>query len=435
MFYYKENQTWKFSEDQYLTDEAYHELLDEYYKLPGKYITTDVRDLNRDFYGLKDKSLSPEEEEAKRKRTMIGIILGCVVFASLVVSLILKQILIFGFIFCAVFLIAGLSLVITGKGGNVESASRALINRITGVFISLASAAILLLLIFRSHFEGAELLILIACILFGLSGIALPLIFIMKALSGKFIYTEEINAVCKGYVRSVSRDEGSNHMMHTFILSSPLFSYNYNGIQYEALYDEFVTKKDSDIALGQSVPIRIDPKHPEGIMSPVATHPLSVVLPVVMGLMFLAAAIFMGTYVLNGSAKSMTVETQWNSTVNKINGESESTEPAKLQLTDEMIEKAYANDLKNAEGWYVEYVTVADHEDGGNLMIESFTDESFAMIACKKGKEHEPGKKLLCFYTVDKEKLAENGSHYKNCFSFGDPDTVEYTGSHGAYQG
>ena len=100
MFFYKDNQTWKFSEDQYLTDEAYHELLDEYFKLPGKYITTDVRDLNRDFYGLKDKSLSPEEEEAKRKRTMIGIILGCVVFASLVVSLILKQILIFCFDSC-----------------------------------------------------------------------------------------------------------------------------------------------------------------------------------------------------------------------------------------------------------------------------------------------------------------------------------------------
>lgn len=435
MFYYKDNQTWKFSEEQYLSDEAYHELLNEYRDLPGKYATTDVRDLNRDFYGVKDKSLSPEEEEAKRKRSIIGIILGCIVFASLVVSLILKQILIFGFIFCAVFLIAGISLIVTGKGGIVESASRALINRITGVFISLASAAILLLLIFRSHFEGAELLILIACILFGLSGIALPLIFIMKALSGKFIYTEEINAVCKGYVRSVERDEGSNHMMHTFIMSSPLFSYTYNGVQYEALYDEFETKKDSDIAFGQSVPIRIDPKHPEGIMSPVAKQPVAVILPVVMGLMFLGAAIFMGTYVLNGSAKTMTVETQWNPAVNKINGETESTTEAKIQLTDEKIEQTYAKEIQNSGGWYVEYVTVADHEDGGNLMIESFTDESFAMIACKKGKEHEPGKKLLCFYTVDKEKLSESGSHYKNCFSFGDPDKVEYKGSHGAYQG
>ena len=434
MHYYKDNVTWKFSEEQILSEEGSSELLSEYYDLPRKYMSMDVRDLNRNFYGIKEPELSPEKEAAKRKRAMIGIILGMLVFASLIVALIIKEILIFGFIFSAVFLFAGVSMIFTGKGSIVESASRACINRILGVFISLGAAAIILLLLFRSHFSGAEVSILMGTILFGLSGIALPLVFILKAFSGKFIYTEEVHAVCKGYVRCVDRSEGSNHMMHTFIQTSPLFSYTYNGVQYEAVYDEFETKKNSDIALGQTVPIRIDPRHPEGIQSPVVTHPGVIIFACVMGLLFLGATVFMGTYLAKGSAKNMTVETKWNPEIYGESGESESVS-TKLQITDAMMEEAFAEDIKGADGWYCELATVSGHEEAQNGIRESYTDEAFCSVICPKGKEHEVGKQILVFYTVDQDLLSEGGIGYKRIFTFGDPDEVDYIGSHGAYPG
>ena len=146
------------------------------------------------------------------------------------------------------------------------------------------------------------------------------------------------------------------------------------------------------------------------------THPGVIVFACVMGLLFLGATVFMGTYLAKGSAKNMAVETKWNPAIYGESDESESVS-TKLQITDAMMEEAFAEDIKGADGWYCELATVS------------------GSVICPKGKEHAVGKQVLVFYTVDQDLLSEGGTGYKRIFTFGDPDEVDYIGSHGAFQG
>jgi hypothetical protein len=428
MFYNKDNPQWKFNEEQYLSQEEYYRFVDEYDELCRSMLSADIRDWNNKLYGIKETG-TPEEQERKKKQGLIYAGIAMIVFASLVVSLIFKQILIFGFIACAVFLYVGISMIVTGRGEALESTSKAIMNRIIGACMSLASVSIALVLLFRSHFEGAELFLLIFVIVFGLAGLALVVITILKALSDKYIYTEEINATCAGYVRYVNREEGSNNRRFTFINTSPLFSYSYGGVQYEAVWDEFVSKKDSDIALGQTVPIRIDPRHPENIASPIMKHPGGIVFKIIMGAACIAVAVGLGIYLMNGSAKTMTVETEWNPVIDKINGDEKSK---LIQVTDNDIESLYVEKLNITSEWYYEIGVVATKEITADGEVISFTDEAFNKVIYADFKAPEPGTKLLLYYTVEEERL-EYGKGYKHSFASGDPDRFEYVGTHGAY--
>ena len=431
MFYNKDNPQWKLSQDQYLSDEEYHALIDDYNELTRSMLSVDFRDINEKFYGVKEKYATEEERERKRRKTLFGTICVMIVFAGLILSLVLKQILIFAFVFTAIFLIAGISILITGRGEVVESTSKAIFNRVIGVAITLASILVLLLLLFRSHFAQAEFFLLIFVIVFGIAGLTLLAVAVMQALSGKLIYTEQIPATCAGYVRSVDAESGEHNNRFLFIKTSPLFNYSYEGIQYEAVYDDFVVKKDSDIALGQNALISIDPRHPENIKSPAMTHKGALVLEIGMALICIAVAVGMGIYIVNGSAKDMTVETQWNSAINKINGE---TESSVIQVTDEMIQELYVDKLSYIDEWYVETCTVASTKITAEGEVMSFEDKTFQNILYPDCSAPEPGTKLTVFYYIDEEYLPY-GEYYKRSFTSGDPALFEYVGSHGAYSG
>ena len=431
MFYNKDNPQWKLSQDQYLSDEEYHALIDDYNELTRSMLSVDFRDINEKFYGVKEKYATEEERERKRRKTLFGTICAMIVFAGLILSLVLKQILIFAFVFTAIFLIAGISILITGRGEVVESTSKAIFNRVIGVAITLASVLVLLLLLFRSHFAQAEFFLLIFVIVFGIAGLTLLAVAVMPALSGKLIYTEQITATCAGYVRSVDAESGEHNNRFLFIKTSPLFNYSYEGIQYEAVYDDFVVKKDSDIALGQNALISIDPRHPENIKSPAMTHKGALALEIGMALICIAVAVGMGIYIVNGSAKDMTVETQWNPAINKINGE---TESSVIQVTDEMIQELYVDKLSYIDEWYVETCTVASTKITAEGEVMSFEDKTFQNILYPDCSAPEPGTKLTVFYYIDEEYLPY-GEYYKRSFTSGDPALFEYVGSHGAYSG
>ena len=429
MFYNRDNPQWQFSEEQYLSREEYYRLVEEYNELCKSMFTTDVRDINSKFYGVKETG-TPEQQEARRKKGMIGLACGIIIFAALIISLICKQILIFGYIACAVMLFAGISIAISGKGEIVESTSKAFFNRIMGTGIALASFLILLLIIFRNHFGEAEFFILIFVLVFGIAGLVLLVVSILKAVSGKLIYTREVNATCSGYVRYVNRETGENHGSFTFICISPLFSYSVDGVQYEAVWDEFVTKEDSDIALGQSVPIKVDPRHPENIMSPVMTHPGALVFKIFMAVACIGVAVGMGIYVAIGAAEGMTVETKWNPAIEKLNGVTEST---RTQVTDEMIESLYVDKLNLTGEWYYETGVVDTVTYTADGQIITYTDKAINSVLYTDGSAPEPGTVMLLYYTVDKEYL-EYGKGYKRTFASGDPDKFEYVGSHTAYK-
>jgi len=429
MYFNKDNPQWQLSQEQYLNEEERSRIIYEYDQLCRSMFSVDVRDINSKFYGVKELG-TVEQQEAKRKRAIIGIVCGIVVFASLVISLIFKQILIFGYIFCAVFLFAGISTIVTGRGEVVESTSKAYLNRIIGAGISLGSILILLLIIFRNRFEEAEFFILIGVLAFGISGLALLVLSILKPLSGKFIYTEEINATCAGYVRCVERESGeSNHIRHTFIMLSPLFKYSYGGVNYESVWDEFVVNGDSDISLGQTVPVRIDPRHPENIMSPAMKNKGALILKLFLAVVCITVATGMGIYVANGSAKGMTVETSWNPAIERLNGVTEST---KKQITDEMVKTQFVDKYNITGEWYYETVVIASKEDSAEGQSVKFTDETFGGILYTGSNVLEPGASLIVFYTVD-EEYVQHGTKYKRVFTTADPDTFEYVGSHKAY--
>ena len=431
MFYNKDNPQWKFSENQYLTDDEYHELVDDYNELTRSMLSVDFRDINEKFYGIKDNSLTEEEKERKRKKAMIGGICAILVFAGLVLALVLKQIIIFGYMFCAIFLFAGISILITGRGEVVESTSKAIFNRVMGAAMVVASASVLVLMIFRSRFAEAEFFLILFVIVFGIAGLTLLFVALMQAVSGKLIYTEQITAECAGYIRCVSSDSGDNHRRFLFINTSPLFKYSYEGIQYEAVYDDFVVKKDSDISLGQTVQINIDPKHPENIKSPALTHKGALVFEFFMALACVAVAVGLGIYTLSGAAKNMTVETEWNPAINKINGE---TESSLIQVTDEMIQTLYVDKTDYINEWYIETCTVASVKTTTDGEVISFEDQTFRNVIYPDFNAPEPGTRLVVFYYIDEEYVSY-GQSFKRVFTSCTPDQFEYVGSHGAYEG
>ncbi|MBR3463288.1 MAG: hypothetical protein IKH20_11505 [Clostridiales bacterium] len=427
MLYNKDNPQWFFSEEQHISSEESSRIIRESKQLVTKILKTDVRDFGANIYGVKNDS---EDSDSTRSKSIIGIVIGILVFAGLILSLIFKNLVIFGYIGCGVFLFAGISMLLTGKGEIVESSSRAVLNKVIGFDIALASLLLILLIYFRKLFAGAEVFILIFVITFGLSGITLLFAAVFRTVSGKLIYTREVTATCSGYVRYVSRDSDNHYRGTVFIHTSPLFSYSVDGVQYQAVWDEFVTKQDSDIALGQNVPIKVDPKHPENIKSPVSAHPAIISFEVFLAVAFVTIAIWLGIYTASGAAKNMKLETKWNPAIEKINGETESN---LTKITDEMIQTMYKEKLGSDQKWYVETAVVASKETTDEGQAITFTDEAFNGILYKDGNAPEPGTSLIIFYTVDGTRLL-SGKHYKRMFTTADPLKFEYSGSHTAFK-
>ncbi|MBR6960126.1 MAG: hypothetical protein IKH76_06565 [Clostridiales bacterium] len=431
MLFNKDNPQWYFSEARELSSEERSEITDKYNELTRKMLTTDFRDIDEQFYGIKPSGdLTEEETASKRKKMLIGAVAGIIIFAGLIIALIFKQLLIFGYAACAIFLVVGISVMVTGKGDRIESTSRAGLNRIIGLFMALASLMIILLIIFRGRFSSGEFFILLFVIVFGLSGLGLLIVTVIKAFSGKLIYKDEITATCAGYVRYVSRDQSSNgyNRVHTFIHTSPLFKYSYEGTQYEAVYDEFPVKADSDIEPGQTVTIKIDPRHPENIKSPVTTHPVAIGFSIFMGLAFIGVAVGLGIYTAGGYAAGTKVDTKWNPLVEKINGNN----PDLVDITDDYMTENYIDKQFPGKEWYYErgVVTGKEQVEGGTAI--ELSDDSFMRILYTDNTAPEPGTELLIFYVINEENL-QYGIRYKNSVSTADPNKFEYVGTHGAY--
>lgn len=183
MLYNKDNPQWFFSEEQFISAEESDRIINEYDQLCRSMLKTDFRDINRKFYGIKEDT-DPEDREANRKKQLIGAVFGIVIFAGLILSLVFKQLVLFGYIGCSLFLIAGISMMLTGRGDVVESTSKMSLNRGIGTAISLGSVLLILLIFFRKHFSDSEVFLLLFVITFGLAGLTLLFAAIFRASSG-----------------------------------------------------------------------------------------------------------------------------------------------------------------------------------------------------------------------------------------------------------
>ena len=421
---------YNFSTSQFISHDERSLLIEDFNQFRHDMLRTDIRDFGREMYGAAGE-IKDDDPSGKAKSIVITAI-AILAFISLILALVLKQIMIFGTIFCALFLICGIMLIFTGRSDLRDSASKAIRNRIMGVAITLASIGILSLILLHDRFSQAELIVWITSLAFGLAGLTLIALAIVDKLSAKIIYTEEIDAKCVGYVRMVDSERSDNttgtvrsHPI-IYIMTSPLFEYHYAGEKYEALYDTFPIRDDSDIALDTFSKIKINPRHPEDVMSPHVASKTNFAILLIFGIIFAAAGSGLAWYSLLGNTKDLTVETSWNNLIDL----DEVSLTTKVQITDEMVEDTYKDDI-GGKDWYSEITTITNVEDyEGNLLLTF--DDTFEKMLVKAGTDLKTGDQVLLLYTVSLE-TPDQETAYKQAFVYGKTDTMEYTGTHKAF--
>ena len=441
MLYTGKNPHHHYSEDQFISDEDYHDLMQKHEEFVKGFLKSDIRDWNKNLYGIESPAEPTYEEERKRKFSNVIGVLFIAAFIATVVLLILKQIVIGGIMFCSFFVVAGASLLFTGKSNPEESSSTSLKNRIMGLFIMAGSLSIIGFIVFRDHFRGGEAFVWIFVAAFGGAGLCMLILTFVNAFSRKLIYTATADAKCTGYVRKVDYEESNSSTgpgrRVAFMYTSPVWEYSYEGERFKSVYDSFTPKKDSDVALGDVATIHIDPKHPENVMNPLTSKPAPVIAEFIFSLLFIGAAIFMTVMIFNGTAAESTVETSWNPA---LGTEETAVTTRFLHITDDdvMSSSAYATYAKDKE-WYVEEAVVANVEkvvttDFDGYRVD-YTDDSFASIWFIKDDPRVPqvGDRFIIFYILD-DDADEKDYGYKGSFSYLLPSEGEYTGTHGAYR-
>ena len=426
MLYDREFKRWVFSEESVISSEERENLIYDYNEFRKEMLHTDIRDINHELYGAPRR---PENESTAAKIRNVAVtvlVLGALVCC--VLALLMHNIFLFGIFFCSFFFMAGAILAFTGQTNAKDTPTRKERGRVTGVFIMLGSGAILSLILLHDRFSQGELIVWIASAAFGLSGLCLVCLSIIDKLSAKIFYKEEIDAKCIGYVRMVDTESDNEGPPMTVMYISPVFEYSYEGQRIEALYDVMEIGSSSNIGLGSYTTIRINPDHPEDVMSPRVTKTSNFIALLIFGLIFVVIGSGLAWYSLLGNAKDLTVETSWNQIIS--GGETETT-PSKKVVYDEFIEENYASDIAGKE-WYREETTVSNVEDYQGNMLLTF-DDTFEKMLIKPSDSVKKGCRIVIFYTVSREK-EEQKKAYKQPFVYTLPDEVEYTGDRGAYK-
>ena len=418
MLYDKSFERFKFSTDQFIDQGTATELKSDYDSLTRRLLHDDYRAVNKAMYGY-------DQEGSK----LSGIILAAIMIlgmASVIAFALMKNIDGVLISFAGIFLLAGV-MTLLGKsliGKHQNTSKERFKMRLRGFIITVVSAAIIALELNKDKFDGAMIYIVLFIFLFGAAALWLILFAFIDIFAKVFLYREIIDAKCIGYVRLVSSDSVESSTMNVnrrflYIMTSPVFEYNYNGQHIEALYDDFVVTESSDVELGTYESIRINPRHPEDIYSPKATKINSIVY-VIFGLFAAAATILVAYFGLSGN---YTIETGSGSQV--VSGP--------VSVNDEMIEEMYASDIDGRE-WYIETMTIDSIETSDSNIILRFEDPGMRGVRIPSTDQYEEGDSIYILYTIDEEYL-DSGAQYKDTFILIDPDEYVYIGNHGAYEG
>ena len=186
MLYDRDFKRWKFSTDRVIETEVYQGMIDEYEEFRRKMLRVDIRDMNHELYGAPKRDENGSAGSKIKNAVVTVLVLGA--FVCCVLALILKKILLFGILFCSLFLVAGAILAFTGETNPKDTPSRRVRGRVIGVFIMLGAGAILSLILLRERFSQAELLIWMTSAAFGLAGLCIIAIAIIDKLSAKIFY-------------------------------------------------------------------------------------------------------------------------------------------------------------------------------------------------------------------------------------------------------
>ena len=423
----------KFSTDQIIDSATCDRLMQEHNDFSQSMLTADIKKLNSMMNG------TPMDEEESPLKKIFGWILGVIFIGGMIAVIacaVMKNLVLLGYIFSGLFLMAGI-LMLFGKASMPFNTANALPKtRVTGVYLVCTCSAIIALIAMRGRFLDAELFVWIISVAFGMSGLWLLATALIDMLSGRIIYREAVAARCTGYVRFVDYDNSANggghHSRFTYIYTSPVFEYSYNGMKYESLYDVFPLGTESDIPYETVTTIKIDPKNPSNVFSPETGSTARFVLMLIMAVMFTAVGSGLAWYTLAGNVADKEVQVEWNPLIERMNSdEPVATEPSSPQITDEWIEETYASSI-NGKEWYYETVTIKEIETEDNEMILYFDDEGAYALWIDKDDSLDVGESIEIFYTLsDDTEEADYG--YKSIFTYAKPGEIQYAGSHGAY--
>ncbi|SCW59707.1 Protein of unknown function [Ruminococcaceae bacterium YRB3002] len=420
-----------FSKDQYLSDEEYSEIKQKYDEFLKEVLVTDVREMNKKLYGI------DEPERSGGAKVFYYIIGGCFLaaFVGAVVALVMKSLLIFGYIFAGIFLVGGILSLITPSVSDMDTRStsqRYTIRAWAVLMIALALDALVFIFI-RDRLTSAELMVYLISTMFAICGIFLCVFAFLNRIMNIKIYSLEVPARCTGYVRRVDYEQrSSGRGRFTEIYTSPLFEYQVNGRAYESVYDVFSYGKDSDISLGETVPIRVDPKEPANVGNPKNRKVSWAVPMIIMGILFACAGFGLIFYAAAGNIKDLTVETSWNALVDG-GGETSAAETTLIAITDDIVESSYGAAIAGRD-WYIEKAvvhTVSRYED---KVIVSFEDYGFRELLFEPDNAPVKGDELYLMYTLndDHENMA---NAYKEVFTYFRADEAQYAGNHTAFAG
>lgn len=266
MRYDRDFERYRFSTDRVIDADTESALYQEYDEYRLTLLTTDFKNSVYRMNGV----------EPEKQKDLFSILMCIAVIATMigmVIAFVNGKVYVGGGLAAVLFGIAGL-LMICGK--TMMSADRNTVKErvkmvIRGSLIETGAVGLGLLILFKDNFDSDKMLILLTMGVFGLASVWLILMGVFEIFYASLFYNEEVRARCIGYVRMVDSEtdggERGSGMAFKYIRMSPVFEYDYKGERYEALYDDLITKKDSDIEMGQYEMIRISSRYPDNVYS------------------------------------------------------------------------------------------------------------------------------------------------------------------------
>ncbi|GEM_PF-1512988 len=340
-----ESKYYVFSTEQFMTHEQEREFL-------GNELQKNLETLKA-FADPNMRQTMGVASAAPVKTVMILIIAAAVVVGFIVFSKHQLYRVVIG-MFGGIFLLAGLYMVFTKNEENYSAQGTGMKQRTNGLFIGLIGLVIAGGAVISNYVNTSKVMVVGAGVLFMVVG----LFFVMPSLNNKIrsegLVGEQISAECIGYVRSVAKADNIR-----YVVTSPVLSYYYNGVQYTAIDNQRFEKNNVPVAVGQTLNVTIDPKDPNYVTSMVSLNESkgSAFMRYAFPLIF----VFVGAgLVWFGTTHDMT---QYEIKNNKL-----------PDLTDEVVEEKVGN-----YDWTIEKVTVSDkrYDDEVGSWLVAYGEERF----------------------------------------------------------
>lgn len=282
-------------------------------------------------------------------------------------------------------------------------------SRLQGLVFLIAAAAVIYARLNQKYYTMSEIFVWCFVWAFGIIGVIMLLKGISQLVAIKRLYTEEINATCIGYLRTLESTDHGNHIIKT----SPVFEYYYQGEQFKSVYDIFLSKPNGTIPVGSSTIIKIDPNSPEHIMGDSKRSGTGfVTVGIILLLVMIIPLMIIKTGLVNEGELRMS---------------GIGAPKYERMISDDLITKEYGSD------WYIEKLkisSVTEEQEGDLKYLHVIVDDSFKEINTSTDFGYSEGEEVYVIYHM----ITVDGELKKEALNFVAAEGTGYTGAHKAYR-